>query len=905
MPISVGEAVGYLDLDINGFLTNLRKANEEANKSSKTLSNTLGDGLQTVGNKLAGAGKVMTATITTPIVGAGTAAVKTAANFDAGMSKVSAISGATGKDLQDLRDKALEMGAKTKFSASEASDAMSYMAMAGWKTEDMLGGISGIMDLAAASGEDLATTSDIVTDALTAFGMGADESGHFADVLAAASSNANTNVSMMGESFKYVAPVAGALRYKVDDVAVALGLMANSGIKSSQAGTTLRALLTNMAKPTDEMKQAMDELGVSLEDGKGNMLTFREVMDNLRKGFGELKIPQEELEQKLNDLNTQFENGEITEEDYNDGVLRLTERAYGAEGAMKAQSAAMLAGQRGMSGLLAIVGTSDEDFNKLTSAIDNSEGAAHKMAETMQDNLLGRITKLKSAIDVLSVQIGEIIIPYVEKFVAKIQQLVDWFANLSDEQQKNIVKWAVIVAAIGPVLLFFGKLIVGIGSLIKAFGEIKTAITGIKAGFGILKGAIAATNLPILAIVGTIAILIAAFATLWKNNEEFREKIISIWNNIKESVGNFVSQISERLAAIGITFESVTGAISTIWNGFCNLLAPVFIGAFELIQEKLQFIFDAIVGILDFFIGIFTGNWEQALNGIKEFWSAAWEWIKNILMTLLEAIKGVIGTFLSWFGLSLDDGLKAAKELFFNTFDKVKEIVGGAFSFIKEKVSDGIGNAKDTLDRVLGSIGDKFHEIWEGAKSTVSDAIEYIKGLFNFEWRLPDIPLPHFSVSGSFGWSWDGGIELPSVSVDWYKKAMGKGMVLDSATIFGFNSKTGKLLGAGEAGSEVVVGTKSLMQMIDESVANVMQGFISVLRNEFIDDILNVVRSDSKGSVNIDLLARKMVEMMRNAPIVNNVTVEMEDGNIYMDAERVGRKVAPVVSRIQAQEVKK
>lgn len=904
MPISVGEAVGYLDLDINGFLTNLQRANAEASNASKNLSNTLGSGLQTVGNKIAGVGKTMTTAITMPIVGAGTAAVKTAANFDAGMSKVSAISGATGKDLQDLRDKALEMGSKTKFSASEASEAMSYMAMAGWKTEDMLGGISGIMDLAAASGEDLALTSDIVTDALTAFGMEASEAGNLADIMAAASSNANTNVAMLGESFKYVAPQAGAMGYKANDVATALGLMANSGIKSSQAGTTLRTILSNMAKPTDEVKQAMDELGISLDDGKGNMYSLHEIMEQLRSGFGNLKMSQEEFDDSLGQLNASFEAGEITEEDYNEGVLRLTERAYGAEGALKAQSAAMLAGKTGLSGLLAIVSASDKDFDALTEAVNNSSGAAHKMAETMQDNLLGRITTLKSNLDGVAIQIGEIIIPYVEKFVAKLQQLVSWFAGLSEEQQKNIVKWAAIIAAIGPALLVFGKLIVGIGNLIKAFGEIKIAITSIKAGFGILQGAIAATNLPILAIVATIAVLIAAFATLWKNNEEFREKIISIWNNIKESIDNFVSQISERLAAIGITFESVTGAISTIWNGFCELLAPVFIGAFELIQETLQFIFDAIVGILDFFIGVFTGNWEQAINGIKEFWGAAWEWIKNILTTRIETIKSVIETFLSWFGLSLDKGLTAAKELFVKTFDKVKEIVESAFGFIKEKVSSGISDAKDTLDSVLNSIGDKFTEIWEGAKSTVGNAIEHIKSLLDFEWSLPDIPLPHFSVSGSFGWSWDGGIELPSVSVDWYKKAMGKGMVLDAATIFGFNSKTGKLLGAGEAGSEVVVGTKSLMQMINESVANVMQAFIPVLKSEIVDNILNTVRSP-QGAIDIDLLARKMVEMMRSAPIVNNVTVEMEDGDVYMDAERVGRKVAPVVSRLQAQEVKK
>ena len=984
MPVSVGSAVGYLDLDIQGFLSGLQKANEEAQKKSKTLSNTLGDGLQTVGNKIAGAGKTMSVAVTTPIVGAGTAALKTAANFDSGMSKVAAVSGAAGKDLDDLRSKALEMGAKTKFSASEAADAMNYMAMAGWKTNDMLGGIEGIMNLAAASGEDLATTSDIVTDALTAFGMKAQDSGRFADILAAASSNANTNVSMLGESFKYVAPQAGALGYSAEDVSIALGLMANSGIKASQGGTALRTLLANMSDPTDEVAGAMDRLGVSLDDGNGNMLSFREIMLQLREGFGDLKISEEDLTSGLDDLAAKYESGEITEKEYNEATEALMESAYGAEGALKAQAAAQLSGKTGLSGLLAIVNSSDEDFNKLANAIDNSSysldditdsldksgiqwekyldqnwnsmgdgvrgladdiaynlaiigtdadelqthlqmeyglnaddakaaidsvkkslegttGAAENMAKIMQDNLEGRITTLKSTMEGISITVGNILMPYAEKAVEKLKQLVDWFAGLSDEQQKTIVKIAAMVAAVGPLLFVFGNLIVGVGSLIKSFGEIKTAIAGIKAGFAMIQTSASGVLLPIAAIIAIVGVLIAAFVNLGKNNEEFREKIISIWNGIKESISNFISQISERLAAIGITFESVTGAISAIWNGFCQILAPVFIGAFELIQETLQFVFDAIVGILDVFIGIFTGNWEQAINGVKEFWSAAWEWIKNILMTLLETIKGVIGTFLSWFGLSLDEGLSAAKELFFNTFDKVKEIVGGAFKFIKEKVSDGIGNAKDTLDRVLNSIGDKFTEIWEGAKSTVSGAIEFIKGLFNFEWRLPDIPLPHFSVSGSFGWSWDGGLELPSVSVDWYKKAMNNGMILDAATIFGFNPKSGKFLGGGEAGSEVVVGTQSLLSMIKNAMGEVVEGILPAMYSKYFGNDFETVKDIQGTLFDINAFSRSLYELLKNAPIENNVNVEMQDGNVYLDNERVGRKIAPVVSRIQAQ----
>ena len=286
-------------------------------------------------------------------------------NFESGMSKVQAISGASGEDLAALTDKAKEMGAKTKFSATESAEAMQYMAMAGWKTGDMLNGIEGIMNLAAASGEDLATTSDIVTDALTAFGLSAQDSTHFADVLAQASSNANTNVGMMGETFKYVAPVAGAMGYSAEDVATAVGLMANSGIKARQAGTSLRTILTRMAKPTKEVQTAMDQLGVSVIDSDGNMKSLHEIMDDLRSGFS------------------------------------------GLSEAEKVNMAATLGETDGMSGLLAIVNASDGDYQKLTDSINNCSGAAANMAETMQNNLGGQLTILGSTAESLALEIYE------------------------------------------------------------------------------------------------------------------------------------------------------------------------------------------------------------------------------------------------------------------------------------------------------------------------------------------------------------------------------------------------------------------------------------------------------------------------------------------------------------------
>lgn len=286
----------------------------------------------------------------------GKACISAGMDFDSQMSTVAAISGATGEEFEILRAKAQEMGATTAFSATESAQAMEYMAMAGWKTTDITNGLAGVMNLAAASGEDLATTSDIVTDAMTAFGMSADQSTYFADVLAQTATNANTNVGMMGETFKYVAPLAGAMGYNIEDMSAAIGLMANAGIKGSQSGTSLRNIITNLASPTDKVAGAMDDLGISLTDSDGKTKSFGETLSDLRISFADLDEVQ------------------------------------------KTQYASAIAGKEGMSGLLALINSSDEDFDKLTDSIKNCTGASEKMAEIRLDNLEGDVTLFKSCI---------------------------------------------------------------------------------------------------------------------------------------------------------------------------------------------------------------------------------------------------------------------------------------------------------------------------------------------------------------------------------------------------------------------------------------------------------------------------------------------------------------------------
>lgn len=395
------------------FIDGFTKPSKEVIKGMQKMGNEAikaGKQIQNAGKTISNVGSTLTTAITLPIAGVATAAVKTAADFEAAMSEVSAISGATSADMEILTNKAKEMGATTAFSASESAEAMKYMAMAGWKTADMVDGIAGIMNLAAAAGEDLGTTSDIVTDGLTAFGMAAKESGRFADVMAAASTNANTNVTLMGESFKYCAATAGAMGYSIEDISVAIGIMANAGIKGSTAGTTLKNVIANMAKPTDAQAAAMEKLGISLTDNSGNMKSFAEVMTNLRASFA--------------------------------GLSETEKAAY----------ATTLAGKESMSGLLTIVNASAADFDKLTAAINGASGTAEEMAATMLDNLNGQLTLLKSAIEGIAITIGDKLLPYIKTAVSWVQTAADYINNLSDAQVNNIMKWAGIAAAIPPII---------------------------------------------------------------------------------------------------------------------------------------------------------------------------------------------------------------------------------------------------------------------------------------------------------------------------------------------------------------------------------------------------------------------------------------------------------------------
>lgn len=967
MAVDVGSAVGYLDLDISGFLANLKSAQSEADKQSKNIATTIGGNLSNIGKGMTSVGTSLTKNVTVPLAGVGFAGLKVATDFEKGMSEVKAISGATGKEFDALKDKAIELGADTAFSANEVAAAMTEMAKAGWSSQQIIDGMGGVLSAAAASGEGLASVSTIVADTITGFGMAASDSTKVADLLTQAANSGTIGIADLGESFKYIAPVAGSMGMSVEDVTTAISAMSMAGIKGSQAGTALRTMLTNLVNPSDDAAGVMAELGISATNADGSMKSLDEIVANLRTSFA-----------------------------------GLTE-------AERSQAAAILAGKTGMSGMLALLNLTEEEYNSIAKSMDNSSGVAEKTASVMQDNLQSKVEQLGGALESLAIKLAEYVLPYLQQFVLWLTNLIDKFAALDPETQKTILKFAAIAAAAGPVLLVLGKLVSGVGGFITMLGKIPGTVSGIKTGFTTLTtglknvgegfklakagygglatsaggagtkigAAMAGISASALAVVAVIAILVAAFVSLWKNNEEFRNKITAIWDQVKASFEKLTSGIVERLNKLGFDFENITEVLSAIWKGFCDLLAPYFEGVFSYIANYFDTIVNVILGVFDFFIAIFTGDWQGAWDAIKGIFESIWNGIVNWFKIILGVFTGMFDVVLGWFGTSWTECWTAIKDFFVNTWngiatfftnlwnglttflqsawDTIKNIVQVSIMFIAELFTAAFEiltipfrfiweNCKDTiisvwevikttvstvldaiagffvntwngikafLEPILTAIANFFTNIWNGikiaaetvwngiatfftntwngikniattiwngikdvmtapinaakaaisgavdsikniftsgfnavkntvtsifdgikngitgaldaAKTGVSNAINKIKGFFNFSWSLPKLKMPHPKISGSFSLNPP---SVPKFSIEWYKKAMNGGMILNGATIFGMDNK-GNFLGGGEAGSETIVGTTSLLNMIKQAVHDAIEPLIS------------------------------------------------------------------------------
>ena len=668
---------------------NLRDLERQAGQSAVALQKiaATGEKLKTVGSAIEGVGQKLMP-VTAAVGGLGAAAVKVASDFDSAMSQVAAVSGATGKDLEALRDKAREMGSKTKFSASEAAEAMNYMAMAGWKTNDMLSGIEGIMNLAAASGEDLATTSDIVTDALTALGLSAEDSGHFADILAAASSNANTNVSMMGETFKYCAPVAGALGFSAEDTAEAIGLMANAGIKSSQAGTAMRSMMTNLTGEVKFTGAAFGELTVQTTNTDGSMRSLGDILADCRAAFAQMSESE------------------------------------------KAANAEALVGKNAMSGFLAVMNAAPGDIEKLNSAINNCDGTAEKMAATMQDNLAGQLTILKSQLEELAISIGEIMMPYIRQIVGWIQGLVDWLNSLDEGTKKIIVTVALVAAALGPVLIVIGKVVGAVGTIMTVVPQIASAISGVIA---FVSGTVIPAISAVVAAIGwvplAIAAVVAILVVLYNKCEWFRDAVNAVWTQIKEFFVSawevicsfFTETIPNAWNSLVSFFQGIPAWWSGLWQSVGDFFSSIWTNMMN--NPVLTGIVDMIRSLWENLSTTLQGVW----NGIKTAASGAWELIKNVVLgPVLLLIDLVTGNFtkLKEDAANIWNNIRNAAS---NIWNGIKQVVGSLSQGLVNHVSILLTGLKNTIANIWTAIKNTASSAWNGLKNLVSSIASSLK----------------------------------------------------------------------------------------------------------------------------------------------------------------------------------
>ena len=682
----------------------LQKLESQASKTNQTLSKIgeVGSKVESFGNGVTNVGKKVSVA-SAAVTAMGGAAVKTAADFESSMSQVQATMGIT-KDsmstldgqsvntMDALSDLAKEMGSKTAFSASECAEALNYLALAGYDTQEMADTLPTVLNLAAAGGLDLASASDMVTDAMSALGMETKDADKMVDQMAKTASSTNTSVGQLGEGILTIGATAKTVKGGTAELNTALGILANNGIKGAEGGTHLRNVILSLQSPTDTAAAQMEALGLSVYDSEGNMRSLNDI---------------------LGDLNTSMD-GMTAEE--------------------KANIISKIFNKTDLSSVNALLANTGDTWTDLQTAIENSGGAAQQMADTQLDNLSGQLTILKSAVEGFAISIGDSLMPMIKNIVAKIQSFVDWLNNLDESQRQVIVKIGLFIAALGPFLVILGTVISKVGVAMQAFSKLGLKITslvtnagGVSGVMGKVGAAIGGISAPVVAVVAVIAVLVAAFVHLWRTNEDFRNSIIAIWERIKSVFSGFAQGITDRLNALGFDFQNFKEVVSAIWNGLCNFLAPVFEGVFTQIANILEAVLGVITGILDVFIGIFTGNWSQVWEGVKGIFGSVWDFIKNTFTNYMNVIQNVANVVLGWFGTSWNEVWTGIKDFFVNLWTGIVEFFTNLWEGIKNTVQTAIMFIAALFEAAFDIITLPFRFIWENCKEVVIAVWDAIK----------------------------------------------------------------------------------------------------------------------------------------------------------------------------------
>ena len=682
---------------------NLRSLETQANQSATAVQKiaATGESLKTTGDNISNAGKKLLP-VTAAVTGLGTASVTTAANFESSMSQVQATMGIT-KDsmstldgqsvntMDALSNLAKEMGASTAFSATECAEALNYLALAGYSTQEMADTLPTVLNLAAAGGIDLASASDMVTDAMSALGMETAEADTMVDQMAKTASTTNTSVAQLGEGILTIGATAKSIKGGTAELNTALGILANNGIKGAEGGTHLRNIILSLQNPTDQAAAKMQELGVSVYDSEGNMRSMNDI---------------------LGDLNTSMEG--MTSED-------------------KANIISTIFNKTDLSSVNALLANTGSTWDSLQSSIENSAGAAQQMADTQLDNLQGQLTLLKSALEGLAISFGQLLMPALKSIVGAVQKVVDWLNTFDEGTKKVIVTVALVAGALGPVLIVVGKVISAVGTIMTIVPKIAGVINTVKTAFMALNATMLAN--PIVLIVAAIVALIAIFVVLWNKCEGFR----NFWKGLWEGIKNIVSTVVEALKGF---FTGVIDFVKNNWQALLLMLVNPFAGAFKLLYDNCEGFRNFINGILEKIKTALTNAWtaittgiQTAWNAISSFFTTIWEGIKTIFSTVLEAIKTAITTYINAYKTVITTVFNAIKTVVTTVWNAIKTAIDTVLNAIKTAMTTAWNAIKTTVTTVVNAIKTVITTVWNAIKTAITTVMNTIKSTISSIWN--------------------------------------------------------------------------------------------------------------------------------------------------------------------------
>ena len=673
----------------------LKDLETQASQSATALQKiaAAGEKLKTTGENISNAGEKLLP-VTAAVAGLGTAAVTTAASFESSMSQVQATMGIT-KDsmstvngesvntMDTLSELAKTMGSETAFSASECAEALNYLALAGYDTEEMCETLPTVLNLAAAGGLELDAASDMVTDAMSALGMETSEAETMVDQMAKTASTTNTSVGQLGEGILKIGATAKTVKGGTAELNTALGILANNGIKGAEGGTHLRNVILSLQNPTSSAAKAMEELGVGVYDSEGNMRSLNDILGGLNTSMEGMTS-----EEKSNIISTIFNKTDLSS----------------------------------VNALLANTGST---WDELQQSISDSGGAAQQMADTQLDNLSGQLTILKSALEGLAISFGELLMPAIKSIVSWVQSFVDKLNSMDEGTKKVIVTVALIVAALGPVLIVIGKVVSAVGTIMAIVPKVAGVINTVKTAFAALNTTMLAN--PIFLIIAAITALVAAFIYLWNTNEDFRQFWIDLWENVKQ---------------VAVTvWNAIKSFFSTVWNGIKSIFQTVFNAIKTLVTTAFNTYKTIITTVLNAIKTVITTVWnaiktavQTVLNAIKTVITTVWNAIKTAITTVLNAIKTVLTTIWNAIKTAVTTVVNGIKSTITTVWNAIKTTVTTVMNTIKNTISNLWNGIKSTITSIVNGIkttvGNVFNNILSAIKNTVGNIASAIKNGF-------------------------------------------------------------------------------------------------------------------------------------------------------------------------------